>query len=130
LAVENPPDSAVKVFPTPGSPLRSITIPWPISPVSAICGWSEVIPTFSLNDIVDYAFVWILVLGERQDEIFVTRREDEVVKGLVVPHNFLDAVNLEFGYDVLLNALHGILVIIPQFLFFKEYPLTVGAQSL
>lgn len=62
--------------------------------------------TFSLNDIVNDPIVNILILGEREDELFVAWWKDEVVKRAIIPNDFLDVVHFELSCIVLVHVIH------------------------
>jgi hypothetical protein len=63
--------------------------------------------TFPFNDIVNDPIVSILILGEREDELFVAWWKDEVVKCAIIPNDFVDVVHFELSCIVLIHAIHN-----------------------
>lgn len=90
------PDSAVKVLPTPGGPLRSIIIPWPILDInknfkSNRNHWQS--NTFTLDHIIEAVLVLHLTLGECENQLFMILRENEALECTIVPLDVFDRTN-------------------------------------
>lgn len=97
------PDSAVKVLPTPGGPLRSIIIPWPGLKINIILPsnrnhWQR--NTFALNHIIKAFLILHLALGECKDQLFVILRKDKALKCTVVPLDVLYGTNEKSDWNV------------------------------
>ena len=89
--------SEVRVFPVPGEPLRRMLRPWPARYVSACleCNESNVQTTFASYHIVEEYFFGARPLDQRFQESFSRRGDHKLVKGLFVPGDFLDVINIK-----------------------------------
>lgn len=96
------PDSAVKVLPTPGGPLRSIIIPCPVGEINQIFmgnrnHWHS--NTFTLNHIIEAVLVLHLALGECENQLFVILGKDEIPECPVVPLDVLYGTNRKSDWN-------------------------------
>ena len=97
------PDSAVRVFPTPGSPLSSMTKPRPVLVSLAVLllvrepstGLS--IPTFAVNDIVELIVAGQLLLDKGTDDVLVPMRKNKPGERVLAPANWQNVLNIELG---------------------------------
>lgn len=93
-SLENIPDSAVRVLPTPGGPLKSIIMPLP-APSQQVLNEQECVLslTFALDHVVKVILVLHLTLGERKNKLFMVVWKNQTLKSALVPLNILDGAN-------------------------------------
>lgn len=97
--MEDLPDSAVSVLPTPGSPLSSMMKPRPNFPnISTLPtdSWHHV-QTFASDDIIKIIISRKLLLHKSMDDLLMTFREDESSKSTLAPPNRKNVIDAELG---------------------------------
>ena len=97
------PDSAVKVLPTPGGPLKSIIIPWPILEINQ--NFHEQQEPMEEQYLYPESHhrsrpVLHLALGECENQFFVVLRKDEALEGSVIPPDVRYRTNRKRDLDM------------------------------